>query len=86
MNTIDDLLADPHVPAEFKRHMETPQAFLARADRKHNALRRFTDRPAQPSAFGHLDIHTKGSDRYLEVRDEEHADELRGQQMDREAA
>lgn len=84
---IASLLKEPNVAESFKHRLAAPAEFLVHVDRKHDQKRRFADLPEAHSAFGDLDgIYAKGSDRYLEVRDQEHADDLRGRQLDRDAA
>jgi len=95
VNIIDAILEDPSVSPDFKRHIATPQAFLSVTARQHLEARhdkadrrRFYERPEPVTGFGTLDagddIHAKGSERYLEVRAEERADELRDLQLDRD--
>lgn len=51
---IDSMLADPHIAAESKRALTTPNQFLflERQDRKHVERRQFAAEPVRHSAFG----------------------------------
>lgn len=52
---IGAILADPHVDADYKRHLTTPQAFLKSRDEQHNARRRYLDQPEPVTGFNDLD-------------------------------
>ena len=82
MNFLDLIANDPNVAPAFRRIFTTPQRDVRDVrDVAHEkaAPRRFTGEPM--TGFGGID--EIGSDRYLEVRDQEGADHDREEQRSR---